>query len=296
MTGELLTPENLRAVAGLELAARRTVQALLAGLHQSRRTGSGQTFSQYRSYQPGDDLRRLDWKLYARSDRFYIREAELDAHLTLRLVLDASASMRHADINGTTKMDYARYLIATLAWLAHQQGDALAFQALQEGRPRFLRPRLGRRWFHRLLHELLQLKPEGRFPDQLDPATQFSGRHGPELVVFISDLHEHGEELTRALRQLSQSPQEVLVFHLMARNEVELAYGGVVQLEDLESGQRVNIASKAQRAAYQRRLRAHLSELEHRMRGWGVTYQRIIIDTLPGDALRAYLTRRSRLR
>ncbi|RZK52806.1 MAG: DUF58 domain-containing protein, partial [Hymenobacter sp.] len=114
----LLTPELLFALRNLPLAARQAAEGFLAGAHASRRHGAGMEFSQYRPYQPGDDLRRLDWRLAARSDRYYLRESEVDTSLVVHLVLDASASMNHRDDNGLTKLDYARLLLAALAYLA----------------------------------------------------------------------------------------------------------------------------------------------------------------------------------
>src|ERR1041384_2831925 len=111
----LADPKILMALKDLPLAAKTTVNGFLAGIHNSSMKGVGMEFSQYRSYQPGDDLRRLDWKMYARSDRYYIRESEVETSISVRFLIDASASMNHRDSNGVKKIDYARYLAASLA-------------------------------------------------------------------------------------------------------------------------------------------------------------------------------------
>ncbi len=126
----LLTPELLFALRNLPLAARQAAEGFLAGAHASRRHGAGMEFSQYRPYQPGDDLRRLDWRLAARSDKYFLRESEVDTSLIVNLVLDASASMNHRDDNGLTKLDYARLLLAALSYLAQKQGDAVGLSTL----------------------------------------------------------------------------------------------------------------------------------------------------------------------
>jgi len=290
---DLLHPDNLRSVAGLELAARRTVDTLLPGINRSRRTGAGQEFSQYRSYQPGDDPRRLDWKLYGRSDRFYVREAELETHTTLRFVLDASASMRHADTNGLQKIDYARYLIATLAWLTQAQGDALALYALNDRQAYHLTPRPGRQFFQRLLYELLRIEAGGRFPegrslDRLLP----QGRHR-EIVLFLSDYYEHGEEISDALRQLSRTRHEVLLFHLLARNELELDYEGILQFEELETGRTVQVDPRRIRSDYQAQFAQHLDTLRRQLLEWNVHYEGFRLDELPGAQLQRWLQQRA---
>src|ERR1700735_5050519 len=132
----------LMAIKDLSLAARRTIDGFMAGINKSKVKGPGLEFSQYRSYQPGDDLRWLDWKRYARTDRYYIRESEIETSISVRLMIDASLSMNHRD-EGTgrggveggvfTKIDYARYLAAALGWLAHGQGDALGLYVFRDG-------------------------------------------------------------------------------------------------------------------------------------------------------------------
>src|SRR5580693_7730137 len=123
--------QDIIAIKDLSLAARQTIDGFMAGINRSKVKGVGLEFSQYRSYQPGDDLRWLDWKRYARSDRYYIRESEVETSISVRLLIDASNSMNHRD-GAYTKMDYARWLAASLAWLAHYQGDTLGLYTFRE--------------------------------------------------------------------------------------------------------------------------------------------------------------------
>lgn len=288
---ELLLPENLRSVAGLELAARRTLDALLPGINRSTRTGPGQEFSQYRSYQPGDDLRRLDWKLYARSDRFYLREAEVETHLTVRFILDNSASMQHTDTGGLQKIDYARYLIATLAWLAVQQGDSLALYALNDRQLHQLTPRPGQQYFRRLLYELLRLDSNGHFPRKSGMEAVLQGSRSREMIIFITDFYEYEEEISQALRQLSRTRHEVLFFHLLGRNELELDFPGAQSFEDLETGRRIQVDPRRIRQGYKARLQEKLAAIRRQMLDWNVAYELIPMDELPGQALRHFLNR-----
>src|ERR1700753_1803853 len=129
---ELPDHHILMAIKDLSLAARRTIDGFMAGINKSKVKGPGMEFSQYRSYQPGDDLRWLDWKRYARSDRYYIRESEIETSISIRFLVDASLSMAHKD-GDFTKMDYAKHLAASLGWLAHIQGDSFGLYIFRGG-------------------------------------------------------------------------------------------------------------------------------------------------------------------
>src|ERR1700712_1935416 len=128
----LLDPQILMSIKNLQLAARRTIDGFMAGINKSKVKGPGLEFSQYRSYQPGDDLRWLDWKRYARSDRYYIRESEIETSISIRFLLDASNSMNHRD-GAFTKMDYAKHLAAALGWLTQTQGDSFGLYIFRGG-------------------------------------------------------------------------------------------------------------------------------------------------------------------
>src|ERR1700760_4101353 len=128
---ELPDHHILMAIKDLSLAARQTIAGFMAGINKSKVKGPGMEFSQYRSYQPGDDLRWLDWKRYARSDRYYIRESEIETSISVRFLIDASKSMEHRD-GSYAKIDYARYLAASLGWLANIQGDAIGLYVFRD--------------------------------------------------------------------------------------------------------------------------------------------------------------------
>src|SRR5215218_6003472 len=134
MQHRLIEPKTLAAVKNLPLLAKTVVDGFMTGYNRSLKRGSGVEFSQYKSYQPGDDLRQLDWKMFARSDRYYIRESEVDTSIRVRFIVDASASMAHWDEH-LSKMNYARFLVAALAYLAYTQGDAIGLYVLAEDRP-----------------------------------------------------------------------------------------------------------------------------------------------------------------
>jgi len=147
----LLDPKILLTIKDLQLAAKATIDGFMSGINKSTIKGEGLEFSQYRSYQPGDDLRQLDWKAYARSDRYYIRESEIETSITIRFIIDASGSMNHAD-NGYTKIDYAKYLAASLAWLAALQGDAVGLYVVRDQQFFFLDAKRDYQHMNRFYH------------------------------------------------------------------------------------------------------------------------------------------------
>ncbi len=287
----MLSPELLHGLKNLSLAARQAAEGFLNGTHASRRHGAGMEFSQYRPYQPGDDLRRLDWRLAARSDRYYLRESEIDTSLTVHLLLDASASMNHSDDNGLSKLDYARLLLAALACIATRQGDAVGLSILSPKGLRHLAPRADARQLPRLYHALEKAEAAGPFPapETLAPLTARGQR---ALTVCVTDLYEEGTEINGLLTRLRATSGDVLLLHLMAHNELEFTYQGAVTFRDLETGQTLQIEAGPQRAAYQQQLQQWLGETARQARRQGFDYH--LLDTAqPLDAaLREFIRRR----
>jgi len=287
----MLTPELLYALRNLPLAARQAAEGFLAGAHASRRQGAGMEFSQYRPYQPGDDLRRLDWRLAARSDKYFLRESEVDTSLTVNLVLDASASMNHRDDNGLTKLDYARLLLAALAYLAQKQGDAVGLTILSPSGLQHFPARADTRQLPRLYHALEVAEATGTFPDTATLAP-LTARRQRALTVCVSDLYEEAGEINRLLARLRATSGDVLLLHLVAGNELNFSHKGPVTLRDLETGQTIQLNADEQRAAYQQQLRQWLRDTAQAARRQGLDYHQLsTADPLDG-ALREFLKRR----
>ena len=288
----MLNPELLHALRNLPLAAKQAAEGFLAGTHVSRRHGVGMEFNQYRPYQPGDDLRRLDWRLAARSDRYYLRESEVDTSLTVHLLLDASASMNHRDANGLTKLDYARLLLGALAYLAQHQGDAVGLTILGPAGLRHLPPRADTRQLPRIYHALETTEAAGTFPDAATLAP-LTARRQRALTVCVSDLYEEGDEINRLLARLRAVSGEVLLLHLMADNELTLNYLGAVTLRDLETGRTLQIDADQQRATYQQQLQAWLATTAQTARRQGFDYHLLSTAAPLDEALREFLRRRA---
>jgi len=287
----LLKPEVLDTVKGLELVARIIVEGFFWGGNRSQRVGIGQEFSQYRAYEPGDDLRLLDWKMYGRSERYYIRQAEIDTNITVKFVLDTSASMEHQQ-GQLTKLHYARVLIASLAYLAQQQGDEFGLFGVNEQGVRALHPRLDKQHYSRFLYHLLQLEAMGQWPQQGRPESQFRRGGEKELIIFLSDLYDHQAELAQFLKRLKTARNEVLLFHLIAPNEAALDYGGVVTLEDMETGKRGQVDAKEARNTYAQRWQQFVALNQQTALELGVDYHTFRMGEPIEQVLKDFLHRR----
>ncbi|ARS36921.1 DUF58 domain-containing protein [Pontibacter actiniarum] len=291
-SNKFINPKILAKIKDLPLLAKTVVEGFMAGQNQSLRRGAGLEFSQYRSYQPGDDLRQLDWKMFARSDRYYIREAEVDTNITVRFILDGSASIGHEDENGISKIDYARFLVASLAYLATTQGDAVGLYVLHENQLINLTPRSDNMHLQRFWHQLTEIKPEGKFPDTQAAANLFADRRQKELTVFLTDLYEQEAEITELLYQLGAQRHELQLFHLISRNELNFSFSGTLTFEDLETGQTMQVSTAEQRKVYLQRQQEWLESTERNMRNRQIAYDRFVTDEPLDKALRTFLQKR----
>jgi uncharacterized protein (DUF58 family) len=288
-----VTARTLAAVRDLELAARIVVDGVMLGRHGSHRAGAGLEFSQYRSYQPGDDPRRIDWKLLARSDRYFVREAETETSITVRLLLDATGSMAHQE-DGLTKLDYARYLVAALALLAQRQGDAFGLYVLARGGVESIPPARGQRHLHRVLHRLEALEPVGDWPPWLALERSLLPDTPRGVTILVGDLHEREDEIRTALRRLGGARHDVVCLRILGRQELEFGYRGTVTLEDLETGRRVDLDAGMVGAMARDRLALQLSAQRRDLEDRGAAVVTACLDQPFEVPLREYLARRDR--
>jgi uncharacterized protein (DUF58 family) len=288
-----IEPHVLAAISDLALLAKTVVDGFMLGRHQSPKLGAGLEFNQYRSYQAGDDLRRVDWKMYARSDRYFVRESDVDTSINVRFLLDASASMAHEE-GGVRKFDYARFLAAALAYLAHTQGDAIGLDLLSSTGLAHVAPKRERQHLHHLLHELEAAQPAGRWPPRADLEKVFSTVQKRELIVVISDVHEQAGEIFATLSQLQACKNEVLLFQIMARRELEFAYQGFLTFEDLETGGLVQVNVEQARAACAEAMQQRQEFVRQQLHERKITGEMFVIDQPLDFALRNYLLQRAK--
>lgn len=292
---KLLDPKVLMAIKDLSIAAKTTIDGFMNGINNSTIKGQGMEFSQYRSYQPGDDLRSLDWKMFARSDRYFIRESEIETSISVRFVIDASASMDHMD-GEFKKIDYARYLAASLAYLTNLQGDAIGLYVLNNASIFSMTPKMDYQHLSRLYFQLEQIKPQGTFTKEIHYKEVFAGNRKKELLVFISDLYQSNDEILGFLDAVNTLKHEVIVFHLMAANELSLDFKGYSTFEDLETGQSIQIDQDKARVSYTKNLQVYLEQVRTSMLDRGIYYRMLRTDVSLDTALRDFLNQRNKLK
>jgi uncharacterized protein (DUF58 family) len=289
----LLDPKIMMSVRNLSLAAKTTIDGFMSGANKSSIRGTGMEFSQYRTYIPGDDLRWMDWKMYARSDRYYIRESETETNITVRLLVDASASMDHRD-GEYSKMEYARYLAASLAYLANMQGDAVGLYTLREDGIFSLAARQGYQNLNRLFYQLEQAGPQGKFTDAIHYKDIYAGRRNRELLIVITDMYQEQAEIYTLLDLLGALRHEIIVLHLMGRNEMELDYTGYTTLEDLETGATIQVDTDKARMLYKQQLTTHLQQVKNELQNRHIDYRLMVMDEPVEAALRDFLKARNK--
>lgn len=289
-----LSPEFLAQLKGLDLRARLVVEGFLAGLHRSPYHGFSVEFAEYRSYMPGDEIKRLDWKALARSDRYYVKEFEEETNLKAYILLDSSSSMGYHR-SGPTKHQYGICLAAALSLLLLNQHDAVGLATFGPGLKSYLAPSSRRTHWRHLLERMEAEQPGGG----TDFEMVFSGLAGHlkrrGLIVLISDLWDGSCQVTRALKHFRHLKHEVLLFHLLDRDEVEWPFSGPACFRDLESGEEVRLDCQAAGEGYRRQLEAWRSQLARECRLSLIDYVPLDTGQAYDRALLHYLHKRQRL-
>jgi len=289
-----LDPQVLSAIADLELVARVTVDGTVAGLHRSPFHGYSAEFSQYRHYRPGDDLKYVDWKLFARTDRFYTKQYRETTNLVAQLAVDASGSMGFAGANGVSKLAYARLLAAAVASLLLGQGDGVGLVVYDDAVRQFIGGRSGRSHLRNVLVALSKLQASGRTSAAapLKRAAELLKRRG--LICVFSDLYDDDAALDAELRRALGMGHEVAVFHVLTREELVLRLPDEAEIEDLESGATLITRPADARQSYQQRINGFLDSWRRRCSGYGIDYTLAVTDVPLDQALKDYLLRRVR--
>ena len=284
-----LDPKVLGGIGDLSLLARNVVDGFLHGLHRSLRAGSSIDFAEHRPYQPGDDLRRIDWRVYGRTDRFYMKTYEADTNADVIFAVDASASMDYGS-GPVTKFDYARFLTASLAWLAQRQGDKVGLVTLGGDILDVVPP--STRHLNLLLHTLARTKAkgEGQVPRLLEQVAQLRGKSG--IVVLVSDCYEEPSELRRSLGAMRARGNDVLVFHIIDPAERDLPWSAPGNFEDSETGARMPLRPDDLRERYKKLFEGHRLELVREFGREMIDYAAVETDAPLDASLRTFLDRR----
>ena len=293
LASRFIDPSILAASTNLHLIARTVVEGFVAGLHRSPYHGFSLEFSEYREYTPGDDIRQVDWKVFGRSDRFYVKKFQGDTNTQVYLLLDTSRSMTFAS-HEVPKIDYARYLAAALAYLAVRQGDAVGLLSFDSQIRRQTPPRSRHGHLLTLLHHLEMVEPrsETRISEVLEELSRMIRKRS--LVVIISDFYADTESLGKSLRFFHHRGNDVLLFHVLDPAELEMPLEGISTLEDMETGDQLPFSSEHSRAAYLEEIGSHIRRLKRECRNVHIEYELMNSKKPLDQALYRYLSARSR--
>ncbi|WP_374583333.1 DUF58 domain-containing protein [Pseudoduganella sp.] len=287
----LETPALLAHSADLELVIRHVLAGLGHGIHAGRERGAGVEFSEYRAYAPGDEWRRVDWKLLARADRYYVREAERDSHVAAWLVLDATASMAEPSrrVDGLSKHWFARTALACVAAIAQRQGDAFGLLVLSGGRIEFTPASRGPRQLQRVLAALQRATPSGALPDAETLRASLHFARSQSMVFAASDALDWPSPLGEALVRLRHMRHDVRLLALRTEAEVEGHFPQGHAYRDPEAGTGLHSFSRSERDHYRAALESHFDAVRSACRQHDVPLCEARIEQPLGEVLRAWL-------
>ena len=292
----LLDPQVLVRLSSIELVARTVVDGFLTGLHRSPFFGFSLDFAEYRPYVQGDDPRFVDWNVFSRTERTYIKRYLGETNTHLVILLDSSASMGYKSGKGVSKLEYAKMLAASLAYLTTKQHDATGLIVFDEQVRDYRHPSIRPGHFHSILHTLERAQPSTGTNMALpfEHFRQYVSKRG--LVVVISDFYYDPEEVIKGVRPLAFQGQDMAFFQILDPTEINPTLSETTVLEDMETGDLLEVSSEFARKEYPERIKAHMQNLKKTIQGAGGDY--VLLDTSqPLDlALREYLTFRQRRR
>jgi uncharacterized protein (DUF58 family) len=295
MLQRFLDPAVLASISSLDLVAKTVVDGFVAGLHRSPTFGFSQEFAEYRQYTEGDDLRHVDWNVFARSERIYLKRFRGETNSQLLLLIDASASMTYGS-GKIRKLDYARFLAASLAYLSSQQRDATGLIIFDEDVKDYIPPSTRQGQLMRILHAIEKAEGGTRtdFTKPFAHFQQFLRRRG--IVIVMSDFYAPPEEVARVIEPLRYRGNEVVLLHILDPQELDPKFRDPVLLLDVEDNDAMEVSPEYARTEYKQKIDQHLQQLADKASAAGLEY--VFMNTSkPLDvALRNYLAVRQRRR
>ncbi|MDX9753666.1 MAG: DUF58 domain-containing protein [bacterium] len=297
MPEHLLDPALLSSIAHLELIARQAVEGTVSGLHHSHFMGRNVEFSEHRPYNPGDELRHIDWRAYAKTDRFHIKLFEEDTNLRALILTDLSGSMHFGDAT-IPKREYAQQLTAALSYLILAQGDSAGLAVFDHKIQTYIPPRSRvDQWgpFLEALTSTPQTTEETSICSVLSDITEWLTKRG--LVILISDLIEDPEQVMKHLAMIRTAHQEVIVFHLLTPEEIEMPYTGTVEFLPLEHPQEALMTTpKRLRTSYREKVNRFIDTYRSRCMEFKIDYNLVRTDQPLDHVLREYLQQRLKIK
>ena len=288
VSNRFLDPAVLAGISGLDLIAKTVVEGFLAGLHRAPNFGFSQEFEEYRAYSPGDDLRHVDWNVYARTERAYLKRYRGETNTSTVVLLDASASMGFGA--KVTKFDYAKYLASSLIYLAHLQRDSAGLITFHDEVSNFVRPTSRQGQLMRLLHAIseAELGKRTNFERPFFELQQFMKRRG--VTARISDFYENPETVVKTVEPLRFRGNELILFHVLDPREIDLKLDDGALLVDMETGEALESTPDYAKTEYRQKMQEHIEQLKTKAQAAGIDYFLLRTDRPLDEALREYLT------
>ena len=289
VTHQFLDPAVLAGVSGVELVAKTVVDGFVAGMHRSPDFGFSQEFAEYRAYTPGDDLRHVDWNVFARTERAFLKRYRGETNTAVHVLLDVSASMGFGS-GAVKKITYAKFLASAIVYLAHLQRDGAGLIVFHEELANFIPPSARQGQLARLLHGI-DGAALGRKTDYAKPLfelQQFLKRRG--VTVVISDFFDSPAAIIKTVEPLRFRGNEVILFHLLDPGEIEPALGDAPLLLDMETGEALETSPDYAHTEYRPKIAAHIQELRTKAQAAGLDYFLLRTDRPLDGALREYFS------
>jgi uncharacterized protein (DUF58 family) len=287
-----LDPKVLARIDDLELVARFVVEGFISGLHRSPHLGFSTDFAEHRQYMPGDDTRHMDWRVYARTDRLYIKNYEADTNANFLVILDVSGSMGYGT-SGLTKIQYAKYLGACLAYFSHRQRDRVGLVTVDTDIVDFVPA--SAKHLNQVLHGLDRATARGRGALAMPLLKISESQHRKSILLLLSDLYEPADKIRDALGPLRDAGHDLVVMHLLDPAELNFTFDAAGTFEDLESGERIPVVPGRLRTRYTELIRDHLAAVEKLLGEGRIDYLMVDTSKPVDEVLFQYLLRRERM-
>ena len=285
-------PKILSRVGNLEILARHVVEGFINGLHRAPFFGASIDFAEHRGYVAGDDIRRVDWRVYARTDKYYVKQYEADTNTNFSVLLDVSKSMGFTS-GGPSKLEYSCYLAACLAYLAHRQRDRVGILTFDEDIVTHVPP--SAKHFDMVLHTLDRAKPErpGHLSAPLRKMAEHFKRRG--ILLLISDFYDEPDTILEAIKPLRYLGNDLIIFHVLDPQEIAFDFDDASTFQDLESGEQVPVVPQSFRAEYRRLIQEHIASLTTKFSEQRIDYALLNTNEPLDRALFSYLSSREKL-
>jgi len=285
-------PTVLARIGKLDLLARTVVDGFINGLHRAPYFGASIDFAEHRGYVPGDDIRRVDWRLYARTDKYFVKQYEADTNTNFSVLLDVSKSMGFTS-GGVSKLEYSCFLAACLAYLAHRQRDRVGLITFDDDIVNYIP--VSAKHFNVVLHTLDRSKPE-RAGNLITPITKMAEHFKRRSVLaLISDFYEEPEVILEAIKPLRFLGNDLMVFHVLDPAEIEFEYDDASSFEDLESGEQIPVVPEALAEQYRALMKAHIDSLSTKFSEHRIDYTMLNTAKPLDHALFSYLSMREKM-